>query len=327
MIAATLLDQRGGLGAPCWVLLPEGVKRLMRVPDRMRKSVVFLYCTHKGERKAAGTAFFAGYPIPDYPQKIIPVLMTAKHVIAEIQQKSDDAKVLIRVNTKTGRETWLSSTVDQWQSPDQTDEALDLAFVRWQPTKAQEADVIYWTLEGGVATQKVMEEEGIGVGDETFAVSLFRNHLGRDRNEPILRVGNIAAIPADPIQTKHFGRMRAILIESRSIGGHSGSPVFVHLGFTRWDEGQDDLVFMTGGGNPFFFLGLMHGHWDLPELDADDLLTDDFLGIDRERLNTGISAVVPAENIMEALRPYMEPVVEKARELLAKQDEAVPDDT
>ena len=37
----------------------------MRVPDEMRKAVVFLYGTRGGVRLPFGTAFFAAYPLPD----------------------------------------------------------------------------------------------------------------------------------------------------------------------------------------------------------------------------------------------------------------------
>jgi hypothetical protein len=80
-----------------------------------------------------------------------------------------------------------------------------------------------WYL-GSSATDEVIETEAIGIGDEVFMVGLFRNHLGRDRNEPIIRVGNIAAMPTDPIRSQVYGDMRAILVEARSIGGLSGSP-------------------------------------------------------------------------------------------------------
>jgi hypothetical protein len=66
---------------------------------------------------------------------------------------------------------------------------------------------------------------------------LVRESHGRHQNVPIVRVGNFASYPAEQIQTG-FGRMDAFLIEARSIGGLSGSPVFVHIGNVRVVEVQ-----------------------------------------------------------------------------------------
>jgi len=41
--------------------------------------------------------------------------------------------------------------------------------------------------------------------------------------------GNIAAMPEELIEVRDFGMMQAYLVESRSLGGISGSPVFVHV--------------------------------------------------------------------------------------------------
>ena len=51
-------------------------------------------------------------------------------------------------------------------------------------------------------------------------------------NLPIVRLGAIAAMPGEYIKTD-WGCLRAYLIEARSIGGLSGSPVFIRVGTTR----------------------------------------------------------------------------------------------
>lgn len=320
-----VLDQRGG-STPHWVTLPKGVKRLMQVPDEIRKAVVFLYCRVKGEMKAAGTAFYARYPLPDFPESGIDVLMTAQHVIAAIRENSDDGLVVVRLNLQDGGSELLAAPVDNWLPADQSKEAVDLAVTPWRPPPGVNVDMRPWRLGDSVATDDVMRREGIGIGDEVFMVGLFRNHLGRDRNEPIIRVGNLAAIPADPIRTKHFGDMRAFLVEARSIGGLSGSPVFAHMGLIRVRDGAVHVA------NPevspgedvmaFYFLGLAHGHWSMPEADADDLLED---VREDEVLHTGIAAVVPAQQIMNVLHPLLEEPVKVFTERLRNESAPVED--
>jgi hypothetical protein len=260
--------------------------------------VVFLYFRKGGQLRPAGTAFFGGYPIPEHPTRAITTLLTAQHVIAHIRIHSDDGVVLLRVNTTAGGVEWYETSEGDWFHDGSS---TDCAVLLFRPS-LESSDWAGWSL-GSVATDEVIERERIGVGDEVFVVGLFRHHIGRDRNEPIVRVGNIAAIPTDPIRLTHFGNMRAILIEARSIGGLSGSPVFIHMGFARWREGQ---VMTAGTDSPFFLLGLMHGHWEALEADVDSIdASDESESYERgERLNTGIGVVVPANEIMAMLESH-----------------------
>jgi hypothetical protein len=277
-----------------WVLVPHEVKRLMLVPDEMRKSVVFLYYRQGGNERPAGTAFFLGYTPTGRPRPESAVfLVTAHHVIAGIRGASDDGQVLIRMNTKDGGATWAEVSSDLWLHPQAN---VDCAVLSWIPPTELGVDYVGVGMEGTGAAEKIAQE-GIGIGDEVFMVGLFRNHLGRDRNEPIIRVGNIAAVPTDPIRSGIYGDMRAILVEARSIGGLSGSPVWVHQGFIRLREGA--LVQWMPDPEavgPFIFLGLMHGHWDALEAEVDS----DAFG-DLRRVNMGIGIVVPIAEIAQAL--------------------------
>jgi hypothetical protein len=234
-----------------------------------------------------------------------------------VREKADDDRVSVRLNTRAGGAEFLQLPLDEWQIADQSSGGVDCALIAWMPPADMRTDIVIWELSpSAVATDELMRQHGVGIGDDVFMVGLFRNHLGRDRNEPIIRVGNIAAIPADPIGSKHFGDMRVILIEARSIGGLSGSPVFVHLGFTRQREG---ILHARSGERPFLFLGLMHGHWDVFEAEADDADSE-------EKINTGIAIIVPAQQIMESIHPYMEGVVNEIRRELEEENEPVLDE-
>jgi len=46
--------------------------------------------------------------------------------------------------------------------------------------------------------QETIVEHAIGAGDEIFLTGLFANHLGQHKNLPIVRCGNIAAVPDEP---------------------------------------------------------------------------------------------------------------------------------
>jgi hypothetical protein len=134
-------------------------------------------------------------------------------------------------------------------------------------------------------TDKIIEDKQIGTGDEVFITGLFAHAVGSDKNSPIVRMGNIAMMPSEPIRTSE-GLMDAYLIEARSIGGLSGSPAFVRATTSL-------------GPVPHYLLGLMHGHWDLPpgaKNDGGDVF--DHLGA----VNMGIAIVVPAKRVLETLK-------------------------
>lgn len=321
MIGPTVWDDRGGQ-PDTWVSLPEGVERLMQVPDAMRKAVVFLYCTRKGQRVVAGTGFFVGCPIVGHPNPAIPestfaVLLTANHVIAAIRQHSDDGKVFVRFNTLDDGSDTHECRVDDWlhEASD-----VDCALLMWRPLPEQNADMVSWDISRSVANDEVIRREGIGLGDEVFTVGLFRSHAGRARIEPIVRIGNIAAMPAEPIKTRMLGDMHAIFIESRSIGGLSGSPVFVHQGFLGVDREKGQLVYDVGG-RPFYLLGLMHGHWDAMDVEPDKLLIDQDVG----KINSGIAIVVPIQQIMETYAPLLRHISERLLEAWLIENEPTPD--
>jgi hypothetical protein len=325
MTLRTVYDNRGGR-PPCWVILPEGSERLVQVPDTMRKGVVFLYARFGGELRPVATAFFAGYPVTglDNPSSHFQFLLTAQHVIAKVKRYSDDAKVLVRMNTKEGPSAiGIETETEHWLHLNPN---VDCALLPWHPPPDMHIDFAAFTLsrEGGSATDEMIAQEGIDIGDEVFTVGLFRKHVGDSRNEPIVRVGNIAAMPVDPIHTELFGDMRVILIESRSIGGLSGSPVFIHMGFIRW---RGDQVQQAAGRYPFMFLGLVHGHWDVKESEIDTAPGADATFV--EGINTGIGIVVPAEQILGAITPYLEAQAEVIRQQIredgaATMDSAVP---
>jgi hypothetical protein len=146
-----------------------------------------------------------------------------------------------------------------------------------------------WPVERGCATPQSLRADGMGLGDETFTIGLFSPHPGEAINEPIVRIGNLAAIPTEPVRTKNYGSVEAYLVETRSIGGFSGSPVFIHPGQVRVIDGQ----LKYSAEVRFSLLGIVHGHWDTHPLPTPGSQ------FGRETLTTGISIVVPIHRVLE----------------------------
>ena len=161
---------------------------------------------------------------------------------------------------KPGALRWVETNRDQWL--DHPDPNVDLSLYLYQWQDDFDHNVLPFSM---FVNEARIKEHSIGIGDEVFLIGLFSQHYGSQRNVPLLRVGNIAAMPEEPVQLRDGSMMDAYLVEARSIGGLSGSPVFVHLGFTRHVEGR---VACALRGPSFFLLGLMHGHWDSPDAGA-----------------------------------------------------------
>jgi len=196
-----------------------------------------------------GTAFFIGRPIPARPASSFNYVVTAKHVIEGIKNLGLD-KVYLRINALDGNSGWLITEFAEWHL--HPDPAVDVAVLRGGP---ESGDHRFFPLANALTPDQFAEHE-LGIGTEVFIVGLFANHVGERRNIPIIRVGNIAALPEEPVVTE-VGALEAILIEARSIGGLSGSPVFGHLGNLRVSGGR----LQTADKPIFHLIGLIHGHW------------------------------------------------------------------
>ena len=119
------------------------------------------------------------------------------------------------MNTKEGESGDVDVLASQWRFHP-TDAATDVAVLEW-PATATDFDMLTWPILQASATDEAMRKWGIGVGDEVFMIGLFHKHYGKTKNIPIMRIGNIAAMPEEPIamRTGPDALMDAYLIEMR----------------------------------------------------------------------------------------------------------------
>ena len=244
--------------------------------------------------RMAGSAFFLGKETEAGRAEQV-FLITAKHVIDGVRRLGLD-EIYVRVNLKSGEAAWLKCEGEWFFHPES--ESVDLALLR----AGIPAELDHLAIPHSLCvTEETLATHEVGLGDEVFVVGLFRHHSGNSKNIPIVRVGNLAAMTEERVVTQHFGPMDAYLIEARSIGGLSGSAVFLNLGVVRHVGGQ---VKHAQGGPIFFLLGLIHGHYDVPSLSIDSSELDDGSGLTTEKINTGMAIVVPTHKIFEALESH-----------------------
>jgi hypothetical protein len=196
------------------------------------KSVAFLGFKRNGRFHPRGTAFFIGW-IED--QYFFDHLVTAEHVVSMLLSQGHD--IWLRVNLKSGsvKDLAIDATAFRFHPNNEID-PTDVAVCPFSRTLEDETGELIEIdaapialVEGpnGFIPTKEFSETFIGLGSEVAIVGLFRSHYGRNKNIPIVRVGNIAAMPSEPIKTSYAGYIQAYLIEARSIAGLSGSPVVV----------------------------------------------------------------------------------------------------
>lgn len=257
---------------------------MIRIPDSVKKCVAFIGTELDGKRRYCGTGFFVTVSSKVFPEAKFLFLVTAKHVVAEITGN----KFFVRVNLKDGQAADFNGLGNEkwWFHPDES-KACDVAVfnLRIPPEVSSQLDFAQLPIETCLDDGKIKTLE-IGEGDDVFAVGLFAHHHGTKKNNPIIRTGNIAMMPDEPVPTSKFGDMEVYLIESRSIGGLSGSPVFVlKQTVTNW---------------AIHLLGLIHGHWDVDTNAIIDTHTSDKSGI-KAGVNVGIAMVAPAKKIVETI--------------------------
>jgi hypothetical protein len=257
----------------------------VRVPEVVRKSVGFIgEVTHQDSSGAStdlrATGFFVCVPAaaPSLAHKRWAYFVTAAHVAKDLSDKP----ISFIVNKRGGGLTGIEPLGTNWLVHP-TDRSADVVAI---PVGLNpDADITCVAVRDFVSPLSFISEK-VGVGDEIFVTGLFTAVPGVSRVMPIVRHGNIAMLPEEQIQTE-MGYADVYLVEARSIGGLSGSPVFV-----RTDDDE------TGAGiKRTRLLGLMHGHWDIRESE----LNKAAIVHDRRGVNLGIGIVVPAGKILETI--------------------------
>jgi hypothetical protein len=262
----------------------------MRIQDSVLDCIAFLY---QLDDTPVGTAFIIGVPVDpsEKGKSVFVYLVTAKHVALRIQGKP----FTVIVNGKDGERKRINCGKNNKWVYHMTDSSVDAAITSDPFDDASELDIKCLPFLDMVATPEKIQSLGIGIGDAIFSVGLFARYRETIRNWPIVRTGSIAMMPTEkvPIEIEDGKKVDAdiYLIEARSVGGISGSPVFVRPTSQAW---------LATLSREFLILGLMQGHWDLKYY-QDLLPTVDGDGSSGKGVNTGIAYVVPAYRILEIL--------------------------
>jgi hypothetical protein len=279
------VDRRCG-GQPRYSMGPPK-DALMRIPDDLLHTTVFLGGKDSDKQlHYRATAFIVGMP-SERADFGWPCLVTARHNVVKAMQAYGN--VYVRVNIEDGSALDIEIN-ESWSYP--KSESCDIAIVPFPEMFGINGEVLPIP-HSWFVTKDIIQTRGIGPGDELIVMGLFSSHIGKERNLPIVRSGNIASMPLEPlIDPKTEKPYDAYLAEVRSIGGLSGSPVFIQLNPNMRVIPLDH----DRQGQSYYLLGLIRGHWKRDvEIDFDD---EDFSGNELGQLNTGVAIVTPAVELL-----------------------------
>src|ERR1035437_2324291 len=191
-----------------------------RINDTILDCVVYLYRSRDAAASgvaAGGSGFLLKIDTTRVPHSHFNVVVTNRHV--------GEKGHVVRLNTKEGKTEIVEVSKDRVFMSDKDDSAVIL-----MPT-IPEAYQINSIPRGCLVTEEFIQQHGIGIGDEVLMLGRFINRQGTQRNAPTARFGHISQMMGDPIKCDVDGNEveqdDAILAEIKSIGGYSGSPVFV----------------------------------------------------------------------------------------------------
>ncbi len=165
----------------------------MRVPERIRKSVVFfarrIVKGQSEEFSFRGTGFIVSVP-SSVAGREYRYVVTARHVVDQLLL----GDWVMRLNTASGQAVSIQSDKDHkwWLHPTEKD-AVDVAVT---PFPMIDGPIDATAVPASMfLDDKRIAEIGIGPGDEVFITGLFSKMTKHARNLPIVRVGNVALIP------------------------------------------------------------------------------------------------------------------------------------
>jgi len=269
----------------------------MGMIEVITQTVVFLFAINpqlSQNPQPIGTGFLVQYSVPSEPQKIIPVIVTAKHVIADHQ------KVYARFSTKTGENTAfmeyniakMKKDNDYWEH---SDDGVDIAIFRttiFEQAKIDAVPIDY------IASKEVFKNVNIQQTDSVKFPGLLVNFLGSNQNYPILKDGSIALIPREKVPLEYLvGNKRIqtnqeiILLNAISIPGLSGAPIFLWPGERLVNNTFDHNI------NKMYLIGIMHGFYPAMPREIQQIETSGTKSYFGE--NSGIAIVFPSYKILE----------------------------
>ncbi len=309
----------------------------MLVDNLYERNVGYVVVEVKGERQPVGTVFFVGLDLVSTlqtemltnanldPKQLYAVhptyAVTCRHVI---EAALNAGRTFLRLNKTDGGADDIVSVSSDWVHSERT----DISISRLSLPRGFD----YWPYP---LSARDSTERDLIPGCGVFFVGMFRQLPGSGVVQALVRSGTIArphvAVPIE-IKPGIEQSVEAHLVEARSWGGESGSPVFVYDEYQRTEDSDpiSRSTWISPGFERRYFgdirkprmirasevhpelLGLLYGHFEIP--------TDVTRGEKRiggVAVNSGIAVVIPVSEIIKTL--MSEPLMDDRRALMEEQ--------
>jgi hypothetical protein len=284
-----------------------------RIANKFLDCSVFLYPTEeaakRGERSGgsgflvAVAGFGDGWLLDGTPARkdfYHLYVVSTRHLIHSPKQDFV-AKSIVRLNTHKGDSAVIPAQIDHWHcSPDHDLAVLPIPF-------REHYRFLAIGLESFL-TEEVAGRYDVGIGDEVFMVGRFISHDGVQQNNPSVRWGHVSMMPAPVYHpTNTSCQQDSFLVEIHTVGGYSGSPVFVR-------------PFQTQKLPVYTPLNTVVSTTEFPAGRREEVAAGPWLlGVEwgfitsheQEKNNTGMSGVVPAWHLRSLLES--EPLIARRR--------------
>ena len=176
---------------PLWLWEHEA----MRVHDHVPSTVAFIGIQTERGFVPIGSGFGVLCAVSGLG---VPYVVTALHVIDDLNESVKSIRV--RFQKDGGGFHLIDLPRDAFIKHPQHDKARRYIDVTaCSLPKVRPADPITWIRPEDFITPDDIEAHGFGVGDEVAIMGMLSEHQsGETRNIPIVRIGNIAAMPHEP---------------------------------------------------------------------------------------------------------------------------------
>ena len=191
-----------------------------RIADAFIDNAVYLYSKREDAERGIGTGgsgFLVHVPFRETENMQQTYVVTNRHVVYQTPTP------VIRLNKIDGTALGYVTNQSDWTVHPEGD---DLAVIPI-PMNRKEVRCMSIGLDRFV-TKELIEDEDIGIGDDTVMIGRFIGHDGRQRNTPAVRFGNIAMMPYEKIKIADGTEQESFLVELRSVPGYSGSAVYIY---------------------------------------------------------------------------------------------------
>ncbi len=288
---------------PSWIMAEKEAAD-MQVHWHVLMTTAFLGTPTESGFYAEGTCFFLAVTEDDLDFIYV---VTCAHVVQPfIARRSDEPnpeKIYLRMNRKNGPPKTVPTIRGDWIS--HKSRSVDICVYPFRNAEWDADDqlaISYMHYENIALTPDKYPEFGFSLGDEVFIIGAFIGRIGDKKNIPVVRIATMAAMAEEPVWGGSPTRP-AFLLETRSLGGTSGSPFFLHTRPQR-QRGNWGLRISEQGHVqvPYLLAGMMQGSHSGQY--ANDFVSDD----DAEKIipkdadfNAGIAIGLPIELIKEVI--------------------------